>query len=130
MWAHINSIPVELFRSDKLEPIYYFTRTSYGKTYQDEAIGLAQNLFGLNFACVITKCLGTHSNNYKPEYTYMVWANVKPEYAELLLNAWPMWSDNEVPHWLYPMAVNQETLQEYAKLPSIEFDDYSVESEG
>lgn len=130
MWAHINTIPVDLFRSDKLEPIYYFVRTSYGKTYQDEAIDLAQNLFRLNFACVITKCLGTHSNNYKPEYSYMVWANVKPEYAELLLNAWPMWSiDNEVPHWLYPMSVNQELLQEYANLPNIEFDDYSAEGE-
>lgn len=128
MWAHSNTIPVELFIGGDLVPVYYFIR-SLGDNREDEAIEIAQHLWHIGFNKVeIRKCSPRPANKYKPEYSFMIFANVKPEYSTLLLNAWPIGGINETPHWLYPMIPSNDMAQ-LAELPYTVFDDYLIEGE-
>lgn len=132
MWANCCSIPVELFIGDSVAPVYYWQKSNYGghiDTKEEDAIELAQHLWSIGFKVELYRSVLNKGNNYQPPFTFILFANIKPELVGLLLACWPECDGEcaDTPFW-YPLQP-LSSLTDIAKLDMVKFDDYSLECE-
>lgn len=131
MWAHTNSIPVELFIANEIAPLTHWFVQRYGghiEIGEEEAIEWAKHLFNIGFKTGIKRFIPDKSSPVA-RFSYMVFANVKPELSDLLLACWSIDTINESLPLIYPVKKYDDTTELAQHPNAVWFDDYSLDSD-